>query len=146
MVLSIIPGLITMSVVDWTMTREYKTHASGLFLRSDTRGIYVDIHVTMASKPWHVTMASNSKNLKVIQHGERSTKFFYKKEWKTYPNKYVDSRVIPELSLSKCDWLIWFIVFNATLRNISAISWWPVLVVEEAGVPGENHRPWASNW
>jgi len=22
----------------------------------------------------------------------------------------------------------------------------PVLVVEEAGVLGENHRPWASNW
>jgi hypothetical protein len=22
----------------------------------------------------------------------------------------------------------------------------PVLVVEEAGVPGENHRPCASNW
>jgi len=21
-----------------------------------------------------------------------------------------------------------------------------VLAVEEAGVPGENHRPWASNW
>jgi hypothetical protein len=21
-----------------------------------------------------------------------------------------------------------------------------VLVVEEAGVPGKNHRPWASNW
>jgi hypothetical protein len=29
---------------------------------------------------------------------------------------------------------------------LSAISWRPVLVVEEAGVPGENHRPWASNW
>jgi endo-1,4-beta-mannosidase len=28
----------------------------------------------------------------------------------------------------------------------SAISWQPVLVVEETGVPGENHRPWASNW
>ena len=28
----------------------------------------------------------------------------------------------------------------------SAISWRPVLVVEEAGVHGENHRPWASNW
>jgi hypothetical protein len=26
------------------------------------------------------------------------------------------------------------------------ISWRPVLVVEEAGVSGENHRPWASNW
>ena len=36
--------------------------------------------------------------------------------------------------------------FNATFSNISAISWRPVLVIEEAGVPGENHRPWASNW
>jgi uncharacterized integral membrane protein len=36
-------------------------------------------------------------------------------------------------------------VFNATFSNISVISWPPVLVVEEAGVPGENHRPWASN-
>ena len=32
-------------------------------------------------------------------------------------------------------------LFNATFSNISAISWRPVLVVEEAGVPGENHRP-----
>ena len=29
--------------------------------------------------------------------------------------------------------------FNATFSNISALSWRPVLVVEEAGVPGENH-------
>ena len=36
-----------------------------------------------------------------------------------------------------------FLVFDATFSNISAISWRPVLVVEEAG---ENHRPWASNW
>jgi hypothetical protein len=28
-----------------------------------------------------------------------------------------------------------FLVFNATFSNISAISWRPVLVVEEAGVP-----------
>ena len=39
-----------------------------------------------------------------------------------------------------------FLVFNATFSNISAISWRPVLVVKEAGVPGENDRPWASNW
>jgi len=32
-------------------------------------------------------------------------------------------------------------VFNATFNNISAISWWSVLLVEESGVPGENHRP-----
>jgi hypothetical protein len=37
------------------------------------------------------------------------------------------------------------LVFNATFSNISAISRRPVLVVEEAVVPGENHRPWASN-
>ena len=49
----------------------------------------------------------------------------------------------------KIDWLILLIdllCFSATFSNISAISWRPVLVVEEAGVPGENHRPWASNW
>ena len=32
------------------------------------------------------------------------------------------------------------------LMSLSAISWQPVLVVEEAGVHGENHQPWASNW
>jgi hypothetical protein len=31
------------------------------------------------------------------------------------------------------------LLFNATFKNISAISWRPVLVVEEAGVPGKNH-------
>jgi len=39
-----------------------------------------------------------------------------------------------------------FLVFNATFRNISAILWRPVLVVEEAGEPRENHQSWASNW
>jgi len=37
-------------------------------------------------------------------------------------------------------------VLNATFSNISAISWRPVLLVEETGVLGENHRPLASNW
>ena len=32
-------------------------------------------------------------------------------------------------------------VFNATFNNISAISWWSVLLVEKTVVPGENHRP-----
>ena len=31
-----------------------------------------------------------------------------------------------------------FWCFNANFSNISAISWRPVLVVEDAGVPGEN--------
>ena len=44
-----------------------------------------------------------------------------------------------------CFYLI-LIVFNATFSNYSAISRRPVLVVEEAGIPGKNHRPWTSNW
>ena len=37
-------------------------------------------------------------------------------------------------------------VFSATFNNISAISWRSVLLVEESGGPGENHRPVASHW
>jgi len=37
-------------------------------------------------------------------------------------------------------------VFNTTFNNISVISWQSVLLVEETGVPRENHRPVASHW
>jgi len=36
-------------------------------------------------------------------------------------------------------------VFNATFNNISIISWRSVLLVEETGGIGENHRPVASH-
>ena len=39
------------------------------------------------------------------------------------------------LSLFVC-----LMVFNATFNNISVISWRSVLLVEETGGPGENHR------
>ena len=32
-----------------------------------------------------------------------------------------------------------FMVFNATFNNISVISWWSVLLVDETGVPRENN-------
>jgi hypothetical protein len=36
----------------------------------------------------------------------------------------------------------WFmVVFNTAFNNISVISWRSVLLLEETGVPGENHRP-----
>jgi hypothetical protein len=38
-----------------------------------------------------------------------------------------------------------FMVLNATFNNISVISWRSVLLVEETGVAGENHRPVASH-
>jgi hypothetical protein len=33
----------------------------------------------------------------------------------------------------------------AIFNNISVISWWSVLLLEETGVPRENHRPVASH-
>jgi hypothetical protein len=33
----------------------------------------------------------------------------------------------------------WSMMFNITFNNISVISWQSVLMVEETGVPGENH-------
>jgi hypothetical protein len=38
------------------------------------------------------------------------------------------------------------IVLKATFNNLSTISWWWVLFVEETGVPEENHRPTTSHW
>jgi hypothetical protein len=34
---------------------------------------------------------------------------------------------------------------NSDAPSVSVISWWPVLLVEETGVPGANHRPVASH-
>jgi len=36
-------------------------------------------------------------------------------------------------------------MFNATSSNISVTSWRPFLLMEETGVPEENHRPAASH-
>jgi len=41
--------------------------------------------------------------------------------------------------------MVMAMVFNATFNNISFISWRSVLLVEETGVPGGNHRPAASH-
>jgi hypothetical protein len=66
----------------------------------------------------------------------------------THDGNYIDLFILKNINCCVCFLnllFIYFIVLNATFSNISAISWRPVLVVEEAGVPGENHRPWASN-
>ena len=40
----------------------------------------------------------------------------------------------------------WFMVFNDTFNNISAISWQSVLLVKKTGIPDENHWPVACYW
>jgi len=37
-------------------------------------------------------------------------------------------------------------MYNATFINISAISWWSVLLVEETRLHRENNRPAVSHW
>ena len=41
---------------------------------------------------------------------------------------------------------VFVMVFYATFSKISVILWQSVLLVEETGLPGENHRPAASLW
>jgi len=37
-------------------------------------------------------------------------------------------------------------MLNFTFNNISVKSWWSVLLVEETGETGENHRPVVGHW
>jgi len=39
----------------------------------------------------------------------------------------------------------WFMVFNTNFNNILVISWRSLLLMEESGVPEENHQPVASH-
>jgi hypothetical protein len=41
----------------------------------------------------------------------------------------------------KLNYRVRVMVLNATFNNISIISWRSILLVEETGVLGENHRP-----
>ena len=95
-------------------------------------------------------------------HRVLPTKLLIHTAWSTgggyvLPFRWVADRLYFTENLTACykvslQWMKnsddWLIVFNATFSNISVISWRPVLVlmVEEAGIPGENHRQWASNW
>jgi hypothetical protein len=50
------------------------------------------------------------------------------------------------LSMSCFCLFVLLMVPNATFNNVSVISWRSVLLVEETGIPRENHRPVASHW
>jgi hypothetical protein len=54
---------------------------------------------------------------------------------------------IPSRDMTCYILFLWrFMVFNATFKNISVISWLSVLLVEETGGPGDNYRFVASHW
>jgi hypothetical protein len=53
---------------------------------------------------------------------------------------------LPDFFFSLGPWLLNELDYLTIHTSLSPIRHGPVLVVEEAGVPGENHRPRASNW
>ena len=80
--------------------------------------------------------------------------YIYKKNWEfenwIFKKKHFETFIEVKLYIphdhdgpTKIFW--WLIVFNATCNKISVISWRSVLMVEEPEIPGENHRPVASN-
>ena len=56
----------------------------------------------------------------------------------------IDCHFVFKCQVSDIRFGLW--CFNATFNNISVILWWSVLLVEETGVPGENHRLVTSHW
>ena len=59
------------------------------------------------------------------------------------PNNYKQNALVPWCEYGN---MVMVMVFNATFNNISVISWWSALLVEETGMPGENQRPAARHW
>jgi hypothetical protein len=55
---------------------------------------------------------------------------------------YFNTNEVQKLKWFDFDWIM---AINVTFNSISFISWWSVCLVEETGVPGENHRPVASH-
>jgi hypothetical protein len=70
--------------------------------------------------------------------------------WQGELNKRRSNRADSKFNLTynSANSVLWVrvMVFNASFNNISVILWWSVLLMEETGLPGENHRPVASHW
>ena len=70
------------------------------------------------------------------------------KGWDTNPISQltrISNTIVVELGNLHLKIRVILMVLNATFNNISVISWQSILLVEENGGPGENHRPTANN-
>ena len=63
----------------------------------------------------------------------------------SYYFTFVKKKLLMSKTMLYLSWVVRVMMFNATFNNISVISWWSVLLVEETGLPGENHRPATSH-
>jgi hypothetical protein len=72
--------------------------------------------------------------------------FIIEFQWTNLTQKSLQVCIVQRLLKKGVGWLgVRFMVFNATINNISVISWQSVSLVEETGVLRENQRPAASH-
>ena len=57
----------------------------------------------------------------------------------SYYFTFVKKKLLMSKTMLYLSWVVRVMMFNAVFNNISVISWWSVLLVEETGLPGENH-------
>ena len=68
--------------------------------------------------------------------------------WVSFGNEVTDNIIVFQIVWTVIYILCLFVclmVFNDAFNNISVMSWQSVLLVEEIGRPGENHRPVTSH-
>ena len=117
----------------WQDDNSFKESRSTILSISAKTNNHISPHTQ--ARPWHMALKTRSWLRTGIQMWRRLKQLLWSQAliiWS--PNSNTDINTINDFD---------FWCFNATFSSISTISWWPVLVVEEAR---ENHRPWASNW
>ena len=104
----------------------YHDYNMYLFLNKHAKGkiYFSDVYRTLLSDAYKCQDAWTSR---------LSSPILSKVEFSKYSVVFFLSLLIPMMFV--------VVVFNSSFNNISVISWQSVLLVEETGVPGENHRP-----
>ena len=97
-------------------------------------------------------MLSNNRNQSIHNiSAEALTMKFFMQNSKGTTYNFMDSKPLFQVTVDKMVVILlekgvifdqWVMMFNASFNNISVMSWWLVLLVEETG---ENHRPTASH-
>ena len=87
---------------------------------------------------WKERLNSDGQQLHKYQQSEQSP--LTTNHWTQITSRHI------QVQTKKHDRLLGFMVFDATFINVSVISWRSVLLVEEIGVSGENHRPVTRHW
>ena len=109
-----------------------------------------NISSPQSSSPWWNVMAVNnwiSYYCQLSRYGGTTSvsfkpcQFFFENKFWSQINEEICNFSICILNLAIHTQIAWFMVSTTTFDNNSVISQRSVLLAEETGVPGENHRP-----